>query len=142
MKPALALAALALVAAPATAKTEYPADPQVLLCPPTSGDLDYAIDRTMTAAKFQEDPNGGLDSWRRRVDGPFHVLSLEPAQWLGVQFKRFETEAGTRLVAELRWQTTQYEFGVKEKAPYEAIQETLDGFAGVFPCVDGKVARR
>jgi hypothetical protein len=138
----LALGIFALLAAPASAKTsEYPPDPEVLLCPPTSGDLDYALDRTMTAGKFQEDPHGGLDTWRHRAEGSFHVLSLEQAQWLSVHFKRFDTAAGTRLVAELRWQTSSYEFGVKQKEPHEAIQQMLDAFGEIFPCIHGKPVR-
>jgi hypothetical protein len=135
MKLILAIAALALpVAAPATAKTDYPPDPETVLCPPSRGDLDYALDRSMTAAGFQEDPRGGLDTWRRRADGPFHLLSAEPAQWMRVQFKRFETNAGTRVVAELRWQTTRYEFGVKQRDLYEAVQDGLNSLQTIFPC--------
>lgn len=134
MKPMLAFAALALVAAPAAAKTEYPADPETILCPPTGADLDYALDRIMTAADFQEDPNGGLDTWRTRKMGPFHLPSAAPAEWFRIKFKRFNTAAGTRIVAELRWQTARYEFGVKQREPYAAFQEVLDGLQAVFPC--------
>lgn len=135
----LALTAFLALAAPAAAKSDYPPDPEVLLCPATAGDLDYAIDRTMTAAKFQSDPNGGLYAWRRRVDGPFHLMSAEPAQWFRVEFKRFRTSDGTRLVAEMRWQTTRYEFGVKQDELYTGTQEMLDSFRELFPCVDAPI---
>lgn len=132
-----ALLAATVLAAPAEAKkTEYPADPEALVCPPKPGDLDYALHRILTSAKFQEDPNGGVDAWRHKADGPFHLLSLEQAQWMHVGFKRFRTSAGTRLLAELRWQTHSYEFGVKEQEPYKAVQEMLDGLASVYPCVE------
>lgn len=130
----LPIAALALLAAPAAAKADYPPDPETLLCPPTSGDLDYALDRTMTAAGFQEDPHGGLDSWRTRKEGPFHLASAAPAEWLKVEFKRFPTAEGTRVVADLRWQTRRYEFGVKQAEYYATFQEALDGLQSVFPC--------
>ena len=124
---------LAAIAVPA-ASADLPPDPETIVCPPSTGDLDYAFDRIMTSANFDEHPYGGLNSWRRRVDGPFHLLSAEPAQWMSVEFKRFPTSEGTRIIADLRWQTTRYEFGVDDPSYYEGIQDMLNGLSEVFPC--------
>lgn len=131
MRRLLAAAALAL-SAPVDAAVQP--DPETILCPPTPGDLDYALFAVMTAAKFQEWPAGSGMSWRRRVDGPFHVLSLEPASYLRVEYRTFVTAAGTRVVADMHWQTSSYEFGVEQEQPVRAIQVTLDALAQVYPC--------
>lgn len=109
-----------------------PPSPEALLCPPTPGDLEYGLYKIMDAAKFQE--WGGHLSWRRKADGPFHLASLQNADHLRVQFRTFQTSAGTRLIADLWWQTSSYEIGVKQQEVVDIFQGLLDELAGVHPC--------
>lgn len=130
----LALALSLPTEAAAKRKINYPENPEVLVCPTSSGDLDYAFYTVMERAEFQEYSSGGLYSWRRRVDGPFHLLSFENAQYFHVEFKRFRTAEGTRIVAELWWQTSSHEFGVEQQELYDVVQRLLDGLQGLYPC--------
>ena len=127
--------ALALVACtgPARAKDRpLIPDPETLVCPPTPGDLEYTIYEMMKGGGF--DKWEGNMSWRRKMKGPFHFLSLEDAQWLHVSFDTIRTSKGTRLIADLTWRTHSYEFGVKEKQVGDLFQQTLDGIATLYPC--------
>lgn len=125
------IAALALAfAAPAIAA---PPDPETLICPPTSGDLDYGLHKVMVAAEFEAYPyESGV--WRRREDGPFHLRSAEPASWVVVEFTVYRTEAGMRLIAEPYWETSRYRFAAKSDEIARGLQTMLDGLAGIWPC--------
>lgn len=130
MRKFLFLLSLAF-AAPAIAK-DLPPNPEALVCPPTRGDLDYVLFRVMDDAKFVE--WGGRDSWRRRGDGPWHWASLDQARYLRVEYQRFHTIEGTRLVAVLWWQTSRYEFAVEDARLLALFQDTLDKLAQAWPC--------
>lgn len=128
-----ALCMAMLMGGDADAKSKpTPPSPETLLCPPTSGDLDYGLYKVMESAKFQQ--WGGSMSWRRKADGPFHLRSMEPAQYLRIEFKTFNTSEGTRLIADLWWQTSKYEIGVKQQEIVDIFQGMLNDLQGVFPC--------
>lgn len=117
----------------AEAKSNPPSpSPETMVCPPKAGDLDSGIYTMMRRGRFEEWT--GKLSWRRRADGPFHLRSLENAQFLHVDFQKFETSEGTRLVAELWWQTSKFEFGVEQKEVVDLFQNMLDQVATIFPC--------
>jgi hypothetical protein len=122
----------ALMSTPVLASSTRIPDPEVLLCPARYGDLEYGIYRMMTDAHFQQ--NAGPMNWRRRFAGPFHLLSLESANYLHVSFDTFRTSTGTRLIAKPRWRTTTYEFGVQNKAVVDIFQEAIDVLRSEFPC--------
>jgi hypothetical protein len=126
------LMAIALLGAPYPAHGSSIPDPVVTVCPPTNADLEYGLYTLMTSARFQ--PMFRASSWRRRVDGPFHIPSLDSAQYLHVDFVTFKTSVGTRLVAQMRWRTSTYEFGVKQQHLVDGMRAALDGLAAHYPC--------
>lgn len=126
------LIAIALLLPASIAQARSIPDPVVTACPRRQADLQFGLYSMMTAAKFQ--PLGGSSSWRRRVDGPFHGPSFEAARYLHVDFVTFQTSQGTRIVAQLRWRTSVYEFGVEQASIVDGFQQALDGVAGQFPC--------
>lgn len=136
MKKLLLTCAIGLLAAPAIAA---PADPETLVCPPTSGDLEYGLRSVMVAANFEAYPyEHGV--WRRREDGPFHLRSAENASWIVVEFTTYRTQAGTRLIAEPFWETSRYRYAAQGEKIISALQATLDGLAAVWPCAPSKHA--
>lgn len=127
-----AIAAVALFWSTPIHAEEVIPDPEALICPPSRGDMEYGINRLMTAGGFQE--WAGPMSWRRRAPGPFHIPSMAPAEYLHVTYNTFRTSEGTRIIAELRWRTRSYEFGVKDERIAEVFQGVLDEIVKIWPC--------
>ncbi len=127
-----AFLAIVLAFTASTAHAKSIPDPVVTVCPKAPVDLDYAIYQMMTDANFQ--PLNGSISWRRHFDGPFHLPSMEAAQYLHVDFAIFPTSRGTKVIAQPRWRTSTYEFGVQNQAVVDIFQEALGTLVQQFPC--------
>lgn len=102
--------------------------PEALMCPKTPGDLQYAIDATMHAARMERDPNGGVYGFRRDI-----AKGLAP-HYLRVNFETYQTSEGTRVVAELTETTSFKVEDVQDPKVIAVFQRMLDQIGQTMPC--------
>lgn len=125
-------AAMMILSSQAHGKKPHLANPETLVCPKTSADLDYAIYTAMKSARFEDDPFGGHQTFRR--DASRGVEGLTNPRWLRVRFLSFPTSEGTRLVAELSYYSATKVEDVQDAKVIAVFQGMLDQFQALTPC--------